>query len=213
MSSLTCLQGKGTADFFSLVGSLTDRDHLYALIAYNAAPTLMDEKPSNLLTFSKNRKDLLSAWRLYGHEVCSLLGLSFTELRTRPDSAVVLFYKPEALVRTVRGHLEAALLSEMGYPPAAGLKDHLRRLAGRYEHSCPHEIGIFLGIPVEDIRGFIQHRGENCKLCRYWKVYHDPCRATALFDRFDRARSTVEAVLTRRFSTASPGHLKEAPCH
>lgn len=213
MPQASSLKEKGASGFFSLVGSLPDREHLYAMIAYNAAPTLMDEKPANLLTFSKNRKDVLAAWHRYGQEVCALLGLCSMELRTRPDSAVVLFYKPSALSRALQGPLENALLREMGYPAEGSPEACLLRLRGRYELSCPHEIGIFLGIPVEDIRGFIQNRGENCKLCRYWKVYHDPFRATELFDRFDRARSTVEAALMRRFSGTPAFGLKGDACH
>ena len=35
----------------------------------------------------------------------------------------------------------------------------------------PHEIGLFLGYPVEDVLGFIENAGQNCKCCGCWKVY------------------------------------------
>ena len=39
----------------------------------------------------------------------------------------------------------------------------LRQLSNRLclEHDFPHEIGIFLGYPLEDVVGFIENQGKN----------------------------------------------------
>lgn len=37
----------------------------------------------------------------------------------------------------------------------------------------PHEVGLFLGYPLEDVKGFIVNGGQNCKCIGYWKVYGD----------------------------------------
>ena len=50
----------------------------------------------------------------------------------------------------------------------------------------PHEIGLFLGYPPEDVQGFIDHRAMDFKCAGLWKVYGDQQRAQALFDRFRR---------------------------
>jgi len=57
--------------------------------------------------------------------------------------------------------------------------------------SFPHEIGAFLGYPVEDIRGFISNSGKNCLLCGYWKVYANAEKAQRTFNKYDRCRSIL----------------------
>lgn len=202
MDNRTCLGGKGNPEFFFLIDTLPDKDRLYAVMAYNTAATLMHMKPANLLSFTNSGYNLLSSWRRYGEEICLQLGLRAMELCTKPGSAVVLFYTPHALEEAVRGVEESAFLAEAGYQAAAPLSQHLGRLQARFQTTCPHEIGIFLGIPVQDIQGFIQHGGQNCKLCRYWKVYHDTSRAEELFSAFDHARHHIESYLIQRFSSS-----------
>ena len=59
-------------------------------------------------------------------------------------------------------------------------------------HMCekfPHEIGLFLGYPLGDVKGFIKHRGQNCKCTGCWKVYCDEREARRQFCRFEKCRS------------------------
>jgi hypothetical protein len=84
------------------------------------------------------------------------------------------------------------LLAEYGYTDGMSIRDKLQRLAGRM--SCegfPHEIGAFLGYPVEDIRGFINNSGKNCLLCGYWKVYENADEARRIFKIYDRCRNIL----------------------
>ena len=53
----------------------------------------------------------------------------------------------------------------------------------------PHEIGLFLGYPFEDVQGFIQNRGCNCRLCGYWKVYANECEKKRLFEKYSHCRN------------------------
>lgn len=48
----------------------------------------------------------------------------------------------------------------------------------------PHEIGIFLGYPLEDVKGFIENSGRHFKICGQWKVYSDTKRAEKLFAKY-----------------------------
>ena len=38
----------------------------------------------------------------------------------------------------------------------------------------PHEVGLFLGYPLDDVTGFIEQKGKNYKCCGIWKVYGNP---------------------------------------
>ena len=62
---------------------------------------------------------------------------------------------------------------------------HLKKRLSQSE-GFPHEIGLFLGYPPEDVRGFIENETRNYKFTGYWKVYGDEERSRALFDKFER---------------------------
>ncbi len=100
--------------------------------------------------------------------------------------------------------LAAVLLERDGYGPGDGLETMLDRLGHRLRTQAefPHEIGLFLGYPPEDVAGFQRHRGRDCKLCGYWKVYSDVDRAKALFRRYDRCRDRLCAQLAEGRSLA-----------
>ena len=60
----------------------------------------------------------------------------------------------------------------------------------------PHEIGVLLGYPPEDVKGFVVNKGRNCLTCGYWKVYGDPESARKRFKVFDLAREKVLSCLS-----------------
>ena len=50
----------------------------------------------------------------------------------------------------------------------------------------PHEIGLFLSYPPEDVKGFIEHHAADFKYAGLWKVYGDEQRARDLFAKYRR---------------------------
>lgn len=50
--------------------------------------------------------------------------------------------------------------------------------------AASHEVGLFLGYPPEDVRGFIENRAQNYKLAGDWKVYGDADRARRIFTQY-----------------------------
>ena len=50
----------------------------------------------------------------------------------------------------------------------------------------PHEIGLFLGYPVEDVHGFIVNGGKNFCCSGCWKVYCNQCEKEKLFRRYKK---------------------------
>ena len=61
----------------------------------------------------------------------------------------------------------------------------IQRLRGRRRNS-PHEIGLFLSYPPEDVKGFIDNNAANFKYSGLWKVYGDEKRAKAMFEKFKK---------------------------
>ena len=52
----------------------------------------------------------------------------------------------------------------------------------------PHEIGVILGYPIDDVLSFIENKGKNSIYSGYWKVYHNKNRALKEFEKFDKCR-------------------------
>ena len=49
----------------------------------------------------------------------------------------------------------------------------------------------FLGYPVEDVRGFIEHQGRDYLCTGYWKVYENLEQKQQLFQRFEYAKENL----------------------
>jgi hypothetical protein len=104
-------------------------------------------------------------------------------------------------------------LRSLGYPDASRLEDCALALSRRLAESpdFPHEIGFFLGYPPEDVLGFMEHGGKNCKLCGQWKVYGDVEMARALFSEFNSCTARLMALLHDGGSILDVGGVALAP--
>ena len=67
----------------------------------------------------------------------------------------------------------------------------INRLAQRIRESdsFPHEVGVFLDYPLEDVIGFIENAGANYKLCGCHKVYGDEVKAARTFSNYAKCRN------------------------
>ncbi len=86
-----------------------------------------------------------------------------------------------------------AILSRYNYNNLT-VSQAIERLSERlsvYEE-FPHEIGLFLGYPPEDVEGFICNKGQNCSLCRYWKVYGNKDEALRRFAKYDKCKAVYK---------------------
>lgn len=105
---------------------------------------------------------------------------------------LVILYNAQYLEQRLRQSNYRAFLSHCGYNPAnlATVSSTLQKLKERFSshaNTCPHEVGVFLGYPLEDIEGFIKHAGENAKFCGFWKVYGDEVAAREKFSLYEKA--------------------------
>ena len=56
----------------------------------------------------------------------------------------------------------------------------------RSDGEFPHEIGLFLSYPPEDVLGFILNKACNHKCVGCWKVYSDEQAAKCIFRRYKK---------------------------
>ena len=59
----------------------------------------------------------------------------------------------------------------------------------RKSKDFPHEIGLLLGYPIKDVKGFIENRGKSFSKSGHWKVYGDCENAEQTFFEYKRCRS------------------------
>ncbi len=152
----------------------------------HCAPTLAGLKVASLYCFfpENNRQFVLQMkwWR----EWFARRGLCLTVLRKNQRSYLLYLYRTDALERELERPEVRDFLRTLGYDVASGLDGLLRQMGTRLR-SCadfPHEIGVFLGYPLEDVRGFMENRGRNytCRGC--WKSYGDPVQARRRFSSY-----------------------------
>ena len=121
------------------------------------------------------------------HLLLNGTGICYRALTFCRDKYLVLLYRPAQLKTYLKQPEVKTFLADYGYEENS-LEKVLERLSLRVrEHSkneieFPHEIGIFLNYPLEDVRGFIEHKGQDSLFCGYWKVYHDPEKAKQILD-------------------------------
>ena len=157
---------------------------LSAALIEHAAPTLAGLKPASLFRIQPGGEDFISQFQ-HCREELARRGLALTLLKgcRRTGAYLVYLYRQRGLERVLAQPEHRAFLLEMGYTPWDDLRGCLRQLASRLclEEDFPHEIGVFLGYPLEDIRGFMAHKGKNYTLCGCWKCYGDPQQAARTF--------------------------------
>mgnify|MGYP002197944272 CR=1 FL=1 len=106
----------------------------------------------------------------------------------------------------------------LGYPNKFSVEEALEILQVRYElYNCPHELGIFLGFPLEDVKDFMECKEKKCLLCGYWKVYNNTIEAKKIFDKYDEIKEyTIKNILKGNNNTACGNLLANATgrkCH
>ena len=116
-------------------------------------------------------------------------GLSIVALRRRGKTALIYLYRRTRLQADLNKSGVGCFLAEYGYCNTQ-VDCAISRLAKRLNSadSFPHEIGLFLGYPLEDVAGFIENEGKNCKFSGYWKVYCNEYDTRKLFARYQKCK-------------------------
>ena len=154
-------------------------------IVRKCAPTLAGLKIGNLFNCIGEsgagiRDDIRSVNRRLGAK-----GIRAVPVRRKDGSTLVYLYRPKMLEQYFEEPDVRALLEQFGYPEESPeccvslLAQKLNR-----EQDFPHEIGLFLGYPAEDVKGFIENHSECSKCVGNWKVYGDVQSAQKKFAAF-----------------------------
>ncbi len=166
-------------------------------IVRQASPTLAGLKTGSLFTVPYRSEQELRADVAEMNRRLAPKGVQLRLMRVR-RRALLYLYRPGYLSRDFSRADVAELLRRYGYT-VEDPERCLDRLRGRLQSGgdFPHEIGLFLGYPAEDVRGFIEGREDGCKAVGAWKVYGDVDAAQRRFTQFEKCTAAYCALLQR----------------
>lgn len=154
-------------------------------LVLHCAPTLAGIKTGSLFTCHyQSRKVLLDCIRQLNLQFARR-GLRLLPLRFSVSKALIYLYRPGKLRADLSAPEAMSILCSCGYKNLQC--DHCvaclaRKL--RKETDFPHEIGLFLGYPPEDVHGFMENNACGSKCTGCWKVYGDEVAAKKKFDLY-----------------------------
>ena len=156
------------------------------LILQQASPTLAGLKTGSLFTVPFRTEQELRADIDEMNQRLAPKGVQLRILRVR-RRALLYLYRPSYLQKDFSKSAVAAILRQYGYA-VEDAESCVSRLRERLQRSedFPHEIGLFLGYPAEDVQGFIEKRDADCKCVGCWKVYGDVDAAQKRFTQFEK---------------------------
>lgn len=148
-----------------------------ATLVRQCALTLAGIKPGSLFCISHTDLSYIRRQAAQWDIRLRPLGLCVQVMLEREHSSSALVYvcRPAQLSELLSQIETQSFLEHIGYQ--WGNADCLlEQLAQRLcsQEDFPHEIGIFLGYPLPDVIGFMEHRGQNFTCCGLWKSYGNP---------------------------------------
>lgn len=167
----------------------------------HCAPTLAAMKSASLFTQAYHSEQELQfyveMWNLQLKEKNVVMRV----LRKRDHTALLYVYRETLLKKDIAKYGVSSFLTSYGYQKME-VVDVLAHLKYRLAicETFPHEIGIFLGYPLEDVKGFIQHQGHDCKCTGCWKVYGDEREAMKIFEKFNTCRERYKCLWSQGIS-------------
>ncbi len=178
-----------------------------AYIVTHCSPTLANLKTGSLFTVYDKKETVLRDVTALNRRI-TRFGLRMVPLRVREASSLLYLYRPARLREDLEAPQAKGILEEKGYPVSdceqcvADIAKHLQQDA-----DFPHEIGLFLSYPPEDVLGFMNHPKTGVKTVGCWKVYGDRAQAEKTFRMYDRCTavyrnavslgSTLEQLIVR----------------
>ena len=161
------------------------------LIVRQCSPTLAGLKTAGMFSCEYDSRTMLLDQIRSVNRRLSGKGLIVIPLRIRDGHALIYMYRPAMLKNDLKDNDTEAFLCELGYNckcPAKCLSRLISKISQKDTDAgfgaFPHEIGLFLGYPSEDVLGFIRNRAGNSKMTGAWKVYGDKEKAERIFEKY-----------------------------
>lgn len=171
------------------------------LLIEHCSPTLAGVKTANLFCYCESNDEnickIAEVWNRnlekYG------IGLAVIKKCFVSNHYLIYVYRKKALAKDLENVGVKTFLAQNGYESCQEIDDYLLVLSGKLSESdsFPHEIGLFLGYPLNDVIGFIKNKGKNYYFCGFWKVYENPQEAQRCFEQFRKCTEIYKEMYQR----------------
>ncbi len=166
-----------------------DRESLEVQLLLQCAPMIAGLKVSNLLIIaSENEAD--------ARKILNGTKISCVRLARMDKKTTMLIYHERWLKEYLASREVVELFPALGYE-GKGFYEVLYSVKKKYraytekKGEFPHELGLLLGYPAEDVKGYMENKGRNYLCTGYWQVYADPAAKLNLFQKFELARERL----------------------
>jgi len=184
------------------------RECLTAFIAIAAAEVLSGAKPANMIRVPNQMlpcgRRMYGLWQEFGDELIADLPLSVRPMQTEKNSVLLLLYRPDLLKKRLSGLTMQTFLARQGYPQPFTLEKTLCHLQEAFRFGIPHEVGMFLGYPAKDVKGFMSKRTAPSQGRGLWRIYGPPTRSMKLSNFY---RSKKQEMISKLASGYFPLQL------
>lgn len=167
------------------------------IIVENCSPTLAGIKTGNIFTIDRSLiSDICKEFREL-NQCFAGKGLRAIPLRVSEKNVLIYLYRPDKLRADLSCKEAREILLSKGYACDTVESDivHLIRQICS-QNSFPHEIGLFLGYPPVDVKGFMEDTRKGVKCVGYWKVYGDKEMAEKTFSSYRKCTEIYKKCLS-----------------
>ncbi len=163
-----------------------DCGDLLRYLLVKVSPVILKVKPAVLVRITNccriNQFRSYDMFCVHQEQILNVLRTDYRVMRNTGKDIQVLFYDKEVMQNIIDQPENRRFLASHGYTSHAPVDQCLDILSERFSDSdFPHEIGIFLGYPLHDVKGFIEKRTDSIPITRgLWRVFDKPHEALRL---------------------------------
>jgi len=166
---------------------------LQKLIVRHCAPTLAGLKSGSMFSCEcSDTQEMKREIREINNKL-GAKGLRVIPLRLDGPRALIYVFRPARVQKDLEHETACSLLHKAGYSctkTGSCVTQLIEKL--RLNGEFPHEIGLFLGYPPEDVSGFIENGAKGHKCSGLWKVYGDEKAAQKTFERYKKCSAVYQ---------------------
>jgi len=161
------------------------------------APTLCGIKPASLFSMDEKIYSLGAKKLREWLPVFSKDKKFFVPLKKADGRLLFFVYDKNLLEQIYENPNHREYLLYKSYPVDKGFWAVLAELLHRlvFSKDFPHEVGLFLGYPLEDVIGFETFGAERFKYLGIWKVYGDKENAIQMMNHYKSCTETCRKLL------------------
>ena len=179
------------------------RESLLKFLLVKTAPVMLKVRPAILvrLTNCSRVAELrrYDQFCIYQQEIIAALQLEHLALKSDDRDIQLMFFDREEMSRLLKQVSIRDYLTRCGYRDATCVDEYLNELRHRFSGAdFPHEIGLFLGYPLNDVRGFMEKRVDVIKMPHaLWRIFDDPAESLRRMWMFRFAEDIGRAAISQ----------------